>query len=65
MLQQIRENYNQLSTLHKRLIISLFLFFDSLYLGLSYGYGSLNLLDTILMDNLPTDLIWLLQFFCD
>jgi len=61
MLQQIRENYNQLSTLHKRLIISLFLFFDSLYLGLSYGYGSLNLLDTILMDNLPTDLIWLLQ----
>ena len=61
MLQQIRENYNQLSTLHKRLIISLFLFFDSLYLGLLYGYGSLNLLDTILMDNLPTDLIWLLQ----
>ena len=61
MLQQIRENYNQLSILHKRLIISLFLFFDSLYLGLSYGYGSLNLLDTILMDNLPTDLIWLLQ----
>jgi len=61
MLQQIRENYNQLSTLHQRLIITFFLFFDSLYLGLSYGYGSLNLLDIILMGKLPTDLIWLLQ----
>ena len=61
MLQQIRENYNQLSTLHQRSIIALVMFFDSLFLGLSYGNGSLNLLDIILFDKLPTDLIWLLQ----
>jgi len=61
MLQQIRENYNQLSTLNKRVFLVLFLFFDSLFLGLSYGYGGLNFLDIILLDKLPTDLIWLLQ----
>ena len=61
MLQQIRENYNQLSTLNKRVFFVLFLFFDSLFLGLSYGYGGLNFLDIILLDKLPTDLIWLLQ----
>ena len=61
MLQQIRENYNQLSTLNKRVFLALFLFFDSLFLGLSYGYGGLNFLDIILLDKLPTDLIWLLQ----
>ncbi len=62
MLQQIRANYNQLSTLNKRLILALLLFFDSLFLGLSHGNGALNILDSILLDKLPTDLIWLLQF---
>ncbi|MBT4051227.1 MAG: ABC transporter permease [Euryarchaeota archaeon] len=61
MLQQIRANYNQLSTFNKKLILALLLFFDSLFLGLSYGYGLLNILDILLLDKLPTDLIWLLQ----
>ena len=61
MLQQIRKNYNQLSTLKQRTIFALFLFFDSLFLGLTQGYGTFNLLDTLLLDKLPTDLIWLLQ----
>ena len=61
MLQQIRENYNQLSTLNQRIIIVLLLFFDSLLLGLFYGHGVLNILDILLFDKLPTDLIWLLQ----
>tara|TARA_B110000008_G_scaffold12087_1_gene11622 strand:+ start:220 stop:3996 length:3777 start_codon:yes stop_codon:yes gene_type:complete len=61
MLQQIRQNYTQSSTLNKRLILTFFLFFDSLILGLSYGNGTLNLLDIILLGKLPTDLIWLMQ----
>jgi len=46
MLQQIRENYNQLSTLHQRSIIALVMFFDSLFLGLSYGNYALALSET-------------------
>lgn len=61
MLQQIRENYNQLSPLSKRIIFVLFLFFDSLYLGLSHQSGTLNLLDSLLYDKLPNDSIWLMQ----
>ena len=61
MLQQIQQKFNELPTLNRRLLLTLFLFFDSLVLGLTYGNGSLNLLDVILLDKLPTDLIWLLQ----
>ena len=65
MLRQIRENYNQLSnsfsTTQKRLIIVSFLFLDSLIFGLTYGKGLLNFVDTLLLDKLPTDLIWLMQ----
>ena len=65
MLQQIRENYNQLSnslsTTQKRLIIVSILFLDSLIFGLTYGKGLLNFVDTLLLGKLPTDLIWLMQ----
>ena len=65
MLQQIRENYNQfsnsLTTTQKRVIITSILFLDSLILGLTYDKGFLNLIDIVLLDNLPTDLIWLMQ----
>ena len=61
MLQQIQQKFNELPTLNRRLLLTLFLFFDSLVLGLTYGSGSLNLFDIILLDKLPTDLIWLLQ----
>ena len=65
MLQQIRENYNQFSdsftTTQKRLIITTILFLDSLIFGLTYGNGFLNLIDILLLDKLPTDLIWLMQ----
>ena len=65
MIQQIRENYSQLTnsltTSQKRLLLTSILFIDSLILGLTYGNGILNLLDILLLDKLPTDLIWLMQ----
>ena len=65
MIQQIRENYSQLTnsltTSQKRLFLTSILFIDSLILGLTYGNGILNLLDILLLDKLPTDLIWLMQ----
>ena len=65
MIQQIRENYSQLTnsltTSQKRLLLTSILFIDSLILGLTYGNGILNLVDILLLDKLPTDLIWLMQ----
>ena len=65
MIQQIRENYSQLTnsltTSQKRLLLTSILFIDSLIMGLTYGNGILNLLDILLLDKLPTDLIWLMQ----
>ena len=65
MIQQIRENYSQLTNSltisQKRLLLTSILFIDSLILGLTYGNGILNLLDILLLDKLPTDLIWLMQ----
>ena len=65
MLQQIRENYNQFSNsftaTQKRLIITSILFLDSLILGLTFGKGLFNLIDLLLLDKLPTDMIWLMQ----
>ena len=65
MLQQISENYNQLSNSfspkQKRAIIVSILFLDSLIFGLTYGKGLLNFVDVLLLDKLPTDLIWLMQ----
>ena len=65
MIQQIRENYSQLTNSltisQKRLLLTSILFIDSLILGLTYGNGILNLLDILLFDKLPTDLIWLMQ----
>jgi len=65
MIQQIRENYSQLNNSltisQKRLLLTSILFIDSLILGLTYGNGILNLLDILLFDKLPTDLIWLMQ----
>ena len=65
MIQQIRENYSQLNNSltisQKRLLLTSILFIDSLILGLTYENGILNLLDILLFDKLPTDLIWLMQ----
>ena len=65
MLQQISENYNQLSNsfspTQKRAILVSILFLDSLIFGLTYGKGLLNFVDTLLLNKLPTDLIWLMQ----
>ena len=65
MIQQIRENYSQLTNSltisQKRLLLTSILFIDSLILGLTYGNGILNFLDILLFDKLPTDLIWLMQ----
>jgi len=35
--------------------------FDALFLGLLLGFGTLNILDLLLLGSLPNDLVWLLQ----
>ena len=54
--------WNSLSGLVQRLVILFFIFLDS-YIGLIYQRGSLNLIDLILLGNLPPDFVWLLQTF--
>lgn len=61
MIQQILENYHKLTSFKKRIIIISFLFFDALILGLTYGNGTINLIDILLLGNLPNDLVWLMQ----
>ena len=61
MFQQIRKNYRQSTPLKKKIIIISFLFFDSLVLGLTYSNGAINIIDILLVGNLPNDLIWLMQ----
>ena len=56
----LRERWNFLSRGTQRIVIALAISLDAC-LGLLYDFGSLNLIDTLLFDNLPTDLIWLLQ----
>ena len=56
----LREHWNSLSRGTQRIVIALAISLDACS-GLLYDFGSLNLIDTLLFDNLPTDLIWLLQ----
>ena len=52
--------FNNQSRLAKRLFIATFLVLDS-WMGLRYGYGSLNLLDSLVGGGIPNDMAWLLQ----
>ena len=37
------------------------LLFDALVLGLLFGFGTLNILDRLLLGSIPNDMVWLLQ----
>ncbi len=54
--------WNSLSVIVQRIIFGLIFLTDS-YLGLLYHKGSLNFIDLILLGNLPSDFVWLLQTF--
>ena len=44
-----------------RASLTLFFLFDALFLGLLLGFGTLNILDLLLLGSLPNDMVWLLQ----
>ena len=54
--------WNSFSKVLKKVVIALVISLDAC-LGLLYQSGFLNLLDFFLLDNLPTDFVWLLQTF--
>ena len=45
----------------RRTALSTIVLLDAALLGLLYGFGSLNVIDTILGGALPNDMVWLLQ----
>ncbi len=58
---QFLDGFNELPRGVRRLIIAAALFLDANLLGLLNGFGSLNILDTILGGGLPNDMVWILQ----
>jgi len=52
--------FNNQSRLVKRLTIATLLVIDS-WMGIRYGYASLNLLDYLVGGGIPGDMVWLLQ----
>ena len=61
MLHDITSKFSDLPRGVRRIILAVVLFIDANYLGALNGYGSLNIVDSILGDNLPNDMIWLIQ----
>ena len=61
MLHDARTRFSELPQGVRRLVFAVLLFFDSNYLGTLNGYGSLNILDMLLGDALPNDMVWLIQ----
>ena len=61
MLHDITSKFSESPRGVRRIILAFLLFFDANYLGTLNGYGSLNLVDFLLGDNLPNDMIWLIQ----
>ena len=61
MLHEARNRYSNLSRATQRILIATILFLDANLLGTSNGIGTLNLVDSILGDNIPNDMVWLLQ----
>ncbi|PDH23357.1 MAG: hypothetical protein CND66_00375 [Marine Group II euryarchaeote MED-G37] len=61
MLHDARENFSELPRGVRRIIFAVLLFVDANFLGTLNGYGSLNLLDMLLGDTLPNDMVWLIQ----
>ena len=60
MMESAKSAWNSLPRGQRRLIISLAIMVDA-WVGLRYGFGSLNLLDKILSGGIPNDMVWLLQ----
>jgi len=54
------ERWQELSRGKRRLALTGIVAIDAC-LGLLVGMGSLNLVDALVLDNLPTDMVWLLQ----
>ena len=44
-----------------RAILAPILLLDALFLGLLLGFGTLNILDMLLLGSIPNDMVWLLQ----
>lgn len=60
MMESAKSAWNSLPRGQRRLIISLAIMVDA-WVGLRYGFGSLNLLDKVLNGGIPNDMVWLLQ----
>ena len=60
MMESAKSAWNSLPRGQRRLIISLAIMVDA-WVGLRYGFGSLNLLDKVLSGGIPNDMVWLLQ----
>ncbi len=54
------ESWRSLPRGSRRLALTLIIAFDAC-MGLLWGFGLLNLVDALLLGNLPTDMVWLLQ----
>ena len=61
MLHDARDKFSELPRGVRRIIFAVLLFVDANFLGTLNGYGSLNILDMLLGDALPNDMVWLLQ----
>ena len=61
MLHDARDKFSELPRGVRRIIFAVLLFVDANFLGTLNGYGSLNLLDMLLGDTLPNDMVWLIQ----
>jgi len=61
-LSGLSEYWISLSRRTRRLLIALALSIDA-WIGLLYQFGLLNIIDILLFNHLPTDLVWLLQTF--
>ena len=60
MIESAKTAWNSLNRGQRRLIVSLVIMVDA-WVGLRYGFGSLNLLDKVLSGGIPNDMVWLLQ----
>ncbi len=60
MLDSQLSMWNALSQGQRRTTIALFIIIDS-NIGLLYGWGLLNLIDSLAGGNVPNDMVWLLQ----
>ena len=60
MLDSQLSMWNALSQGQRRTTIALLIIIDS-NIGLLYGWGLLNLIDSLVGGNVPNDMVWLLQ----